>query len=116
MCLKLKRTELVLGKKSVGIKSSVSGLFGEEFLVPYESIDHLAIRNVLRARSALTLVLIAYAASAFGYAELAVFLGVLSLLILFAFKRTKMLMTKGGTGIKLYVSEAEWEKLKRICK
>ncbi len=110
----LKRTEVEIGKR-VKIESSFSGLFKETFWIPKKSIDHLAVKNFIRAREALLFVVLAYAAFLFGMSGVALALLLISVAFLLTVRPTKVLVTGAGQGIKLYLGEEEWEKLKGLA-
>lgn len=109
----LKRTEIDFGKKELTIESSFSGLFRETFILPRSSIDYIAVRNSVRVRESLLTAITAYLVAYFS-SDLALLLAAFSVLLLLMVKPTKVLMTSGGTGIRLYLNEKDWEKLKRL--
>lgn len=112
----LKQTKITFNKSNLEVHSSFSGLFEEVFVIPKSSIDHIAVRNFVRVRSPLLMVVLGYLAALMGELTVAAALGCFALLLLIFVKPTKVLVTKGGSGVRLYISGDEWKKLKKSLK
>lgn len=108
----MKKTELKVGK-IIEISSSFFGFLKEEFFIPKKRVDHLAVRNFPRSGSALLALLLSFAAFVLGETSLSFFILIAAIFLLLVPEKRKVLFTSSGQGIKLYISEKDWEKLKR---